>query len=1035
MTMISAYRRRLLATSLFAGTALFATPVAAQVTQPVEASPEAQSENAREPEDVIVTGSRIARPDLEVASPVNVIGQQEISLRQPGTAEDLLRDLPSVRPAIGPAVNNGSAGAATIDLRGIGVERTLVLLDGRRIVPFDLNGLTDLNNIPVGLLERVDVVTGGASTVYGADAVAGVVNFITKRSFQGIDLTANYRISERGDTARFRGDLVIGGNFGDGKGNAVLALGYTKSDPLLHTKREISAFPVSSVTGLYSGATAAQVTIFASPTNAALGLPAGANLGAVVNPATGLLQTATPSDTYNTNIGTYFQTPLNRINVYGAAHYEVSDSIEVYTSGMFTRNEVRLQLASSGTFGNTYQLPLNNPFLPTGIRNQLCAGFDTNTAVAGIQPITPAECTAAAAVQGGAGTPGFREIPVVAQRRITEFGPRGQSYEFNQFQVQAGIRGNLFAGLKYDLSGQYGESSQTQVRENWGSFSKVQQALRAFDPAGPAAPVCTNTANGCVPLNLFGPNGSITPEQVAFIDLDAIVTRKVELTVVTGSVNGDLFGLTSPLSDSPIGFAIGGEYRKIAASSQPDNPSQIQGEVLGTGARTPPDFGAYDVKEAFGELIIPLIADRPFFYRLQAEGGIRISDYSTTGTSTTWKAGGSYEPFQGFKFRGMYQRAVRSPNIQELFQSPVQGLGNLTSDPCQGTVSAALGALCVATGAPPGTVGSIPAPTSGQINNTSSGNRTLDVERASTYTLGGVISPSELLPGFSLTVDYFNIRITNAITQPAQGDILNGCYSVALNPSQTFNAFCGLIGRNPLTGSLNGAGETPGVILTYSNLGVIETAGIDFGVNQRFRLSDVGIDSVPGQISIGFNATKLNYYHFQATPNSINRDCTAYYSPTGCTNPRPKWKWNGRVTYGTEKFDVSLLWTHISPVALEPFLATRLAGNVAQPGGPNPSLTGSTSFVLNGITYTNQPTAGVQPQFRRIPRYDYFDLAIRAMPTENLEFNLTVDNLFDTEPPLVGSGVGGTSFNSGNTFPTIYDPIGRAYTIGARLKF
>ena len=1030
----SSFRYALLASTLFGG-ATFATAASAQVTQPVEASPEAQAEAANAPQDVVVTGSRISRPDLEVASPVNVIGQAEIGFRQPGTAEELLRDLPSIRPAVGPGVNNGSAGAATIDLRGIGVERTLVLLDGRRIVPFGLDGLTDLNTIPVGLLERVDVVTGGASTVYGADAVAGVVNFITKRSFQGIDLSANYRISERGDAARFRADLLIGGNFGDDRGNAVLAVGYTKSNPLLHLARPISDRPISSVTGLFSGATAAQVTIFGSPTNAALGLPAGANLGAVVNPATGLLQTATPADTYNTNIGTYFQTPLDRINVYGGARYEITEGIEAYASGMFTRNRVTLQLASSGTFGNTYQLPLNNPYLPVGIRNQLCAAFDTNTAVAGIQPISPADCAAAGAAQGGTGTPGFREIPVVAQRRITEFGPRVQSYEFNQFQVQGGLRGTVLGGLRYDLSGQYGETAQVQVRENWGSFSKVQQALRAYRVAGTNAPVCTNTANGCVPLNLFGPNGSISADQLAFIDLDATINRKVTLAVVTGSLSGDLFGLTSPLSDSPVAFSVGGEYRKISARSQPDNPSQIQGEVLGTGARTPPDFGQYSVKEVFGELIVPLITDKPFFYNLTAEGGIRYSDYTTTGTSTTWKAGGTYEPFQGFKFRGMYQRAVRSPNILELFQSPVQGLGNLTTDPCQGTVSAQLGALCVATGAPAGTVGSIPAPTSGQINNTTSGNALLDVERATTYTLGGVISPSNILPGFSLTVDYFNIRVRNAITQPAQGDILNGCYSAALNPTFADNAFCDLIGRNPLTGTLNGAGETPGVILTYSNLGVIETAGIDFGVNQRVRLSDLGIGGDAGQVSMGFNATWLDYYHFQATPNAINRDCTAYYSPSGCTNPRPKWKWNGRLTYSHEKFDVSILWTHISPVALEPFLATRLPGNTPQPGGPNPTLTGSTSFVLDGIQYTNQPTGGIQPRFRSIPAYDYFDLAFRFMPTENVELNLTVDNLFDKNPPLVGSGVGGTSFNSGNTFPTIYDPIGRAFTIGARLKF
>ncbi|MFS0773131.1 TonB-dependent receptor domain-containing protein [Sphingomonas sp. 1P08PE] len=1026
-------RTRLLVSTLFIAGGMVGGHAAAQVSQPVEASPDAQAEATRDNEEIVVTGSRIGRPDLTTASPVNVIGAAEIGYRQPGAVEELLRDLPSVRPAVGPGVNNGSAGAATIDLRGIGVERTLILMDGRRIVPFGLDGIVDTNNIPVGLVERVDIVTGGASSVYGADAVAGVVNFITKRDFSGVDLQANYRISERGDAARFRADLLVGGNFADGRGNAVLGIGYTKADPLLHTQRSISAFPVSSVTGLFSGATAAQVTIFASPTNAALGLPAGANLGAVVNPTTGRLQTATPGDTYNTNNGTYFQTPSNRINAYGAARYEFSDALELYGTAQFTRSEVQLQLASSGTFGNTYQLPLNNPYLPAGVRSQLCAGFDTDTRTAGIQPISAAACSAAAAVTGGPGTAGYIEIPVVAQRRFTEYGPRQQSYEFNMFQVQGGLRGTILGGLKYDVSGQYGETSQQQTRGNWGSFSKVQQALRAYRSAAGQL-TCSNTANGCVPLNLFGPSGSITQDQLNFIDLDAIINRKVTLGVVTGNIGGDLFGITSPLADAPIGFSVGGEYRRLTASSQPDNPSQIQGEVLGTGARTPPDFGEYNVKEVFGEIIIPLVQNVPFIHDLQAEGGIRLSDYSTTGSSTTWKAGGTYEPIEGFKFRGMYQRAVRSPNIQELFQSPVQGLGNLTSDPCQGTVSAALGALCVATGAPSGTVGSIPAPTSGQINNTTSGNRNLDVERATTYTLGGVIAPANLLPGFSLTVDYFNIRIKQAITQPAQGDILNGCYSTALNPTQTPNAFCDLIQRNPLTGSLNGAGETPGVILSYSNLGVIETAGIDIGVNQRAKLDDLGIAN-GGNIALGFNATRLNYYHFQATPNAINRDCTGYYSPSGCTNPRAKWRWNGRLTYGRDTFDVSLLWTHVSPVSLEPFRATRLPGNVAQPGGPNPNLTGSVNFVLDGIAYTNQPTAGVQPRFRSIPAYDYFDLAFRFMPTDQIEVSLTVDNLFDKDPPLVGSGVGGTSFNSGNTFPTIYDPIGRAYTIGARLKF
>lgn len=971
-----------LRTCLLASTMLVAS-VAAPAYAQQQSVPESDSQ-AEPASEIVVTGSRISRPDLELASPVNVISQQEIQFRQPGTADDLLRNLPAIRPSIGAGVNNGSDGSSTLNLRGIGEQRTLVLLDGRRLVPYGLDGLTDTNNIPVALLQQVEVLTGGASSTYGADAVAGVVNFITRRDFSGIDASASYRVSERGDSQRFKADLVVGGNFADGRGNVVLSVGYTKADPLLHLDRPISAVPISSTTGSFAGSSTAQVTIFGAPSNAALGLPAS-SFGAVVNPTTGLLQSATANDTYNTNIGTYFQTPLDRINVYSAGRYEITDGVEFYGSAMFTRNQIATQLASSGTFNNTYQLGLNNPYLPSGIRSQLCTA----------SKISAADCATAAAVQGGPGTPGYREIAVVAQRRFTEFGPRGNLFESQMFQVQGGFRGDITTGLKYDVSAQYGETTQNQTRQRWGSFSKVQQALRAYrDASGTIR--CADTTNGCVPLNLFGPNGSITSAQAAFVNLDAIINRKVRQTVVTGSLSGDLFA--SPLAASKIAFAAGAEYRKISAASQPDGPSQVQGEVLGTGARTPPDVGNYSVKEVFGELIAPLIENQPFIYKLTAEAGIRYSDYTTTGGSTTWKAGGTWEPIQGFKFRGTYQVAVRSPNIQELFQSPVQGLGNLTVDPCAGaSVAANLAALCVATGAPAGTIGSIPQPSSGQINNTTAGNRDLDVEKAKTLTLGGVFAPS-FLKGFSATVDYFRIKVSNAITQPAQADILNGCYSATLNPSFSNNAFCALIGRNPLTGTLNGAGETPGVILSYSNLGLIKTAGIDLGVNQRVLLDDIGIKD-SGAITIGFNGTWLDYYRFQANPNSINRDCTGRYSPGGCTNPRAKTRWNGRLTYDRPGFDVSLLWTHISGVKLE------------------------------------DSVANILPAFRSIKAYDYLDLSFGVRPTKNLSFNLTVNNLLDKDPPLVGSGVGGTSYNSGNTFPTIYDPIGRSYTLGARLTF
>lgn len=998
--------RLLISTSLIAAAVAFAAPAWGQVAEPVEGTdPETSADLGAPPEeqgDIVITGSRIARPDLEVSSPVNVVSQEEIRDRQPNTAEDLLRDLPSVRPNLGPAVNNGGTGAANVDLRGIGTNRTLVLLDGRRLVPFGLDGTVDLNVIPVGLVDRVDVVTGGASSVYGADAVAGVVNFVTRRNFTGFDMQANYRIAQRGDAAEFRADALIGANFADERGNVVLGLGYSNRDPLLHTSRNISAFPVSSTTGLFAGSQAAVPVFVTSPGNAALGLPAS-SFGAVYDPALGRLRAASAADTYNTNINTYFVTPLERYSVFGAGRYEVTPGIEVYMQGMFARTDARIQLASSATFTNTYQLSLNNPYLNAATRSQLCQG----------RGITPANCAAAGAVVGGPGTPGYVEIPVIAQRRFTEYGPRGNPVESQMFQTVVGLRGDITQDLHFDLSAQYGETSQHQTRENWGSFSKVQQSLRAYRNAQGQI-VCADPANGCVPLNLFGPEGSITQPMLDFIDLDAQINRLVKQTVVNGSVNGDLFGIQSPLANSAIGFAVGAEYRKISAAANPDAPSQIQGEVLGTGARTPPDFGQYNVKEAFGEIIIPLITDR-LIHSATIEGGIRFSDYSTTGKSTTWKAGGTLEPIEGIRFRGMYQVAVRSPNIQELFQSPVQGLSNLTIDPCQGAAPSASKVLCEATGAPAGSYGSIPTPSSGQINVTTSGNPNLDVEKAKTATLGVVFQPS-FVPRLAVTLDWWRIRVTDAISSPSQNDILNGCYSTTLNPAQTPNAFCELIQRNPLNGSLNGAGETKGVILASSNLGRIATAGWDLGVTYKIALGDF-IGGNPGSLRLGFNGSRLDYYHFQATPISINRDCTTYYS-TSCTNPRPRYKWNARASWDMGVVETTLLWNHLSAVNYEPIGPA-----------PAPPLTqaqpGSTAAAFNGLV----------PAFRHIDAFDYFDLGVRFHVSEAFEMGLLVENLFDKQPPLVGSGVGGTAFNSGNTFPTVYDAVGRSFTVSGRLRF
>jgi iron complex outermembrane recepter protein len=992
-----AFKSHLLVGTLLGGA--FVSSAAAQTPQ----TPAVETEEA-----IVVTGTRIARPDLEVASPVNVITAQELSLRQSNTAEELLRDLPSVRPNGGPGVNNGTDGSSTVDLRGIGPNRTLVLLDGKRIVPFGLDGVTDLNTIPSALLERVDVVTGGASSVYGADAVAGVVNFITKRNFSGIEASTAYRITGLGDAKSLKGDIVIGANLEDGRGNVVLGLGYTKTDQLNQDARKFGVAALSTVTGTPQGSQTAVPSFLLGPAITGATGP----LGAVYDTALGRFRTATDPDTYNFNPDNLYQTPLERYNIYAQGRYEITPAVEAYASAMFTRNTVASSAAPSGTFTNPYSLPLSNPYLNAATRTQLCgAGGASFTSGTGIKSgvLTPAQCAAAGSATSVT-SPDYQEVAVTLARRFVEYGPRFTSFESSQFQVQTGLRGNITDSIKYDISAQYGETVQNQTRLNWGSYSRVQQALRAFNTT-----TCSTTTNGCVPINLFGPAGSITPQMISFFSLDAFIKRQVTQTVVTGAISGDLFGLTSPFAEGAVAFSVGGEYRKLAAKAQPDQASSIQSEVLGTGARVPTDSGSYNVKEVFGELIIPLIQEKPFFHSLTVESGIRYSDYSTTGPSTTWKAGGTWEPVEGLKLRGMYQRAVRSPNISELFASPVTGLSNLTTDPCQAALpvgNALLTALCVATGAPASSIGFIPQPSAGQINATTAGNRLLNVEKSKSITLGMVLAPPQVR-GLSLTVDYFQIRVTSAITQPAQGDILNGCYSTSLNPTQTFNGFCQLIGRNPINGGLNGAGETRGVVLGFSNLGIIDTSGVDVGF--RYKLSLGGADSKAGSLALGVFGTYLDHYWFQANPLAITRDCTARYS-TNCTNPRPKFKVNTRLTYSNGPFDVSMLWRHVSGVNIEPAAPSpRPALTVPQSGGPNP--------------------ANVLDAYEKISAFNYFDLALQAEVSENLNLTLTVNNLLNKQPPVVGSGAGGTAFNNGNTFPTTYDVLGRAFNIGARLKF
>ncbi len=1012
------------------GLAMISMPAFAQT------APAAEDEVAAEGETIVVTGSLISNPNLKSASPVSVITSEEVELRQTNVAEEFLRQLPSAIPSIGSAVNNGNGGASFVNLRGIGAIRNLVLLDGQRIVPANLGGAVDLNNIPLALIERTDILTGGATTTYGADAVSGVVNFITKRDFSGIEATISEQITEKGDGNTFRADVTIGANFDDGRGNAVFSVGYQEADPVFQGDRAFSVNNIDSFSGAPGGSgtsvpgritgtrglTAAGVpnttaTLMQIGTTAAgvpilAPRPGGAVNGGTrqIDPATG--QAVAPFQAFNFNPFNIFQTPFERFNIFGQARYEISDRVEVYTQGLFSKNTVRTIIAPGGSFGSTLTLPLSNPFLPASVRNQLCA-FNVapnvvgvaadGTALSGQIAYTPrftqAQCDAAATAQSGSAA--FQTVTVSAPRRFVEAGTRNSAFTTTVFNYGLGFRGDLTDKIRYDVYGSYGESENVQRQSGNGLLSRLRQSVLATNVGG--VPTCTVAAGGCVPINLFGAEGSITPQQLGFVTgVGTSATTQTSLSTVKGVISGET-GFA--LAETPIGFAVGVEYRKYGASTVSDLASQTPGEVLGNGAASPDVIGEYNVKEAFGELIIPIFEDQSFAKNLTLEAGGRYSDYSTAGKSYTYKVGGSYEPIDGLKFRGNYQRGARAPNIGELFSPQVTGLTNLATDPCQGaapTTNANLRAICIAQGAPAGTIGSIVAPSAGQANATSGGNPNLDVEKTKTYTVGAVWQPS-FVPKLSISVDYFNIKVNGAISSPTVSDVIAGCFGATPTapPANAGLAACTSIRRNPLTGGLDGdASTTPGLPFVSSNLGRIATDGIDLSINYS---RDLGFATY----STSFDGTWTNSNKFQATPTSLNRECVSFIS-ANCGSLKPEFAWTQRTSLTFEdRYTLSLLWRHISKFEQEP-----------------------DDISINGNAFT---APGVN--FGKINAKDYYDLSGRFELSDNVVLTVTVQNLLDSKPKVVGSNIGTTAFNSGNVFPSTFDPLGRRYAAAVKFKF
>lgn len=945
-------------------------------------------------DELIVTGSLIKNPNLTRSAPVAVLSGDELDFQAVNLVEEVLREIPGSVPSIGAQVNNGNGGFSYVNLRGLGSNRNLVLVDGNRMAPSELNGRFDLNNIPVALLERTDVLTGGASTTYGADAIAGVVNFIMKDDFEGFELNTSYGTTERGDGDRKRIEATVGGNFAEDKGNAVLSVGYQEAEPVFQGDRDFSENVLFYFNGGIGGSGLGSFNSRFGNVNPTGADNANLTLGGVQDDRT-FAADFTPFNyaPFNT-----FQTPFERYNIYAAADYEISDKVEVYTEGLFSRNSVDTVIAPSGAFGDSVTVALNHPFLSDAQRNAFCA-FDTDPAEGVYTPrYTQAECDAAGAAVDSS-DPNYLEVDTQLRRRNVEGGPRISDFTADYFNYSLGFRGDLNEKLSYDIMGSYGQSSQVQTQKGYWLKSRFRNSLLG----------CPSTADGCVPVDFFGPTGSITEDQIAYLQGgESTITTKFDMLQFKGYLNGDL-GYTLPWATDSVNFAIGGEYRKYTGSRESDLLSQ-SGDLGGAGGAAPNIFGGYDVMEGVAELLIP-VTDQ-----LTAEAGLRHSIYEVEDSgngsygATTYKLGLNYQPIEDLSVRGTYARAVRAPNIAELFAPQNTLLTNLSDDPCasveddgsnNGNVpTGTLRDVCIAQGAPAGSIGFIPQPAAGQANYTGGGNINLQPETSDSWTIGVVYQPAAV-PNLAVTLDYYNIKISDSINQPSPDDALAACF----DNLDTANPACAAIVRSPIDGGLSGdEAVVKGLPLFLSNAGNLATDGIDFTVSYNREVGQFDWAS-------NFSGNWTNSSTFQAvTDVSLDRECVGLFS-ANCASIQPEFTFNWRNTVTVDKFDVSLLWRFISSAEYE--------------------------FSDTDTAFIGVPEGGNLGEwdFNKTGAYSLFDLSVRYHVLENVTLTGSVANLFDKQAPLTGSFVGATGFNSGNTYPSTYDAIGRRFNIAAKVKF
>ena len=930
---------------------------------------------------VVVTGSRIKKKDFISNSPVATVDAVQFERTGAVNTENLLNTLPQTVPGLDRTSNNPGNGTATVDLRGLGSNRTLVLINGRRAMTNGAGGVVDINTISPSMIENVEVLTGGAGAVYGADAVAGVVNFILKDDFEGIEATAGYTSTERGDGETINASVTIGANTADGRGNATVNIGYTDRDSVFQGDRsfsETALFDNGAGDGLEPGGSSGVpgTSIFAG------GLGGFSDsFGVVFDPdgsARPFITGGDVNDFYNYAPVNFLQLPQERFTIGGSAHYEISDHAEVYAEGRFANNTVASQLAPTPIF----QTPANgfsldgNPFIDPATQQLLsdAIGDGVDTDGDGIDDTASA----------------------LLRRRLVEVGPRFNQDSRNTFQLLTGIRGDLFVdNWSYDLSYSEGRTQSSTFQNGNVNRGRFDQALLLADVDGDgnvdvdangnvtcADPGTNGSTVGCAPLNLFGA-GNISSEAAAFLATAASTTDETIQRVAQLNFSGDLGGFS--LTDTPIGLAVGAEYIENVFEFRPSQ--DVAASTIAGFNGAPALQGEYDVYSAYGEAEIPLFGGLAFAENVTLDIAGRVSDFSTVGTEYNYKVGGNWTVNSQLRFRGNYNTAVRAPNIGELF-APIAENFPGADDPCSasgapaGGITAAISAICAATGVPTNVIGTAAInPAAGQIRSLAGGNPNLDVEEAETITFGAVITP-DILEGFSLAVDYFDVSIDDAIAAFGGGtdNILNVCYTDTVQGG-IGSAFCNAVNRRA-------DGTIDFVSNQAANVAGTSLKGIDFAAEYGFDIGDIG------DISLNYLGTVTLENEFQAFEGDTVFDCAGRFG-NNCGEPDPSYRHRMSGNWSNGSWSSQIVWQF-----------------------------------LGGVDDGNEILDDA-PQFvDDIGTRHYFDASVTKDFGENFSLTFGSNNVLDQGPPVIGD-----NDEQANTFPATYDVFGRTFFASAKVRY